>query len=299
MEELLLAFLSKTLNIDKKQVAELVKTEDGKEVKKDALDLLLGKHSEHIEKIKTSVDTKEFFNNGYAKAKQEVLNEQESKIAKHYGITKDLKGLDLVEAIVEEKTKALEKKEITPDEIKKSTVYQDVFTQLKKEKDDEIASITTKFQNEIAGYKRSETFKTIFSKADEVIDKLKPVFSTNPTIALNQRKTIYKALEANNFDVKEDGRVVPLTSDGKLKENEHGHPVSFDSIVTDITSNLFDLQAAEDRRSPGGGADDDKKPPVWNGTVPKDDNEYMKMIAEAKSIEEKKEITAAYEKANS
>ena len=82
--ELLTAYLSKTLNMDQQQVADLVKTEEG-EFKSDALALLLEKNSSHIEtlqaKAKPSEEVlSERFNNGYAKAKEEVLTKRENEI---------------------------------------------------------------------------------------------------------------------------------------------------------------------------------------------------------------------------
>jgi len=302
MEKLFTAYLSKTLNMDDKQVAELVKTEDG-EFKNDALDLLLKQNSSHIETLQSKAKPNEEllterFNNGYAKAQKEVLTKQENEIKQHFGISQDLKGLDLVQAVIKEKTKAVEQKEITPDEIKRSDVYLNMVNKMNEDSESKISEVTNQFTTQINDYKKKETFKTIYSAADVVINKLNPVFSKEPAIAQNQRKMIHSALESKKFEVKDNGRIIPLNKEDGILENEHGHPVEFDSIVTSITKGLFDLNTSQERNSPGSNDNsqnpEDKK--EWTGTTPANDAEYMKMISEASSIEEKKAITEAYEK---
>ena len=300
LDQLFTAYLSKTLNMDQQQVAELVKTDEGT-FKSDALNLLLNKNSSHIETLQSKASPSEEvltdrFNNGYAKAKEEVLTKQENEIKAHYGIDLDLKGLDLMNAVVKEKTKSLENQEITPDAVKRSETYLNMINQFQTEKEEEINKVTNNFQSQINDFKQKETFKIITSAADEIINKLNPVFSTQPAIAQNQRKMIHTSLQSKQFEIKDNGRIVPLNKDNKILENEHGHPVEFDSIVTNITTGLFDLNKSQERKSAGTIADEDNTNQTWTGNAPTNDRDYMKMIDGASTIEEKKAITEAYNK---
>ena len=103
---------------------------------------------------------------------------------------------------------------------------------------------------------------------------------------------------AKKFDIKDSGRIVPLREDGNILENEHGHPVEFESIVTSVTTGMFDLNKSTERQSPGA-VDTEDNTSKWTGTTPKDDREYMAMIEKASSVDEKKAITEAYNKQQS
>lgn len=289
--------------MDEKQVAELVKTEDGKEVKSDALDLLLTKNSEHIASIKAKWKPEddvltERFNNGYNKATTEILGKNETKLKEHYGVTNNLRGIELVDSIVAEKTKALENKEITDDEVKKSSVYSNMVNTMKTQGEEAVTQVENKYKLEIADFQKEQTFSTISGKADAIINELNPVFSENPVIAQNQRKMIHTALKSKSFEVKDD-RIIPIDKDGKVLENEQGHPIDFKSIVTSETTGLFDLKKSKDRSSAGSEEEEEEGGDIaWSGTAPKDDKEYMQMIDNASSKEDKIAITKAYNENN-
>jgi len=299
--ELLRQYLAKTLNLDTEQVAELVKTDDKESIKPDALDLLLAKDVERVDKLKAKGgDSKEAFDNGYKKATAEVISKLEKDAKDLFEITTEAKGLDLITAIVEHKTKGLKDREITADEIKKSAVYLNAIDKTKQESEQKIQQITEQFQGEIAGFKKKEGLVSVLQKADNYIDnELKPIWSKNPATALSQRKQIHGLISRRAYETKEDGRIVPLNGDNQLLEDAHGHPINFNDLIKQDVTSLLDLQVAENRKGAGELEDDPgagKDGWNWNGQKPKNDEEFISMVQKATSTDEKKAIRDSYEK---
>lgn len=298
MEEILIAFMSKTLNIDKEQVAELVKNAEG-ELKETALTDLLNLDKERVSRLSKGNDDelKTRFDNGYAKAKGEVLGEFEKTIREKFEFQSDKKGFELVTDLVESRVSSLKKDGLTPDSIKKSSTYLDLVEHKNKEMQDKIDALTNDYDGKINMFKSAEVSKKITEEAFGIIDMLKPVLSEDLTRATNQKKSIVeRILNTNKFEINE-GRIILLNADGKIMEDEHKNPIPFDKMVRDTTVSLFDLKKSEERSSaggPGSGADDKKIPFKWNGTAPTNDENYIKLISNADSLEEKQAITKAF-----
>jgi len=296
--ELLRAYVSRTLNMDNDQVAELVKTDDKESIKEDALDLLLAKDVTRVDKLKGKGDTTEAFNNGHKKGTTEALGKLEKEAKETFEIASEAKGLDLITAIVEHKTNGLKNKEVTPDEIKKSTTYLQAMDKAKAERTAAVEEVTNKLGLEISGFKKQASMANVYNRADTYIDSdLNPIWSKDATRAANQRKQIHKLIGERNFDIKENGKIVPLTADGKLLEDAHGHPIDFRSLVKQDTTSLLDLHESKPREGAGGVED---PPPGgkdgwnWNGQKPKNDDEFIKLVGKATSTEEKAAIRDSY-----
>ena len=298
MEDILTAFIAKTLNIAQEQVAELVKTDDNKSIKDNALQLLLDKDVDRITSLKLkSSDDGKTFDNGYKKAQSEVLSNFEDDIKKKYEITTEAKGSDLIQEIINGKIKNVDKKEVTDDDIKRSTTYLNALKSVEQKKLDEINSIKESHRKELNVFVRKEKLSDVFKSADDILNKSLIDFSKDPTISMNQRNVVHKLLAEKDYDVKEDKTILPLNSEGKLLEDDHGHPIPFENIVLESAS-FLPVRKSEDRDS-GGGTGDDTQPNQtgfsWNGQKPKSDDEFVNLISEAKTLEEKKAITESYD----
>ena len=71
IQKILTGVLAKTLNLGDGEIAELIK--DGEGVKEsDIIQKILDLDVQRVEKIKTSVDGKEKFQEGYKKGKEEI-----------------------------------------------------------------------------------------------------------------------------------------------------------------------------------------------------------------------------------
>lgn len=305
MEDILSAFVSKTLNIDESKFSELVKTDEG-EFKKDALALLLEKDQERVQGFKTADDDvlKKRFDNGFAKGKQESLGNFEKDVRTKFEFDNpDLKGIDLINAIVDTKVSSLNKGggKVTDDIVKAHPAYLGLHERLTKEKSEVVKEWETKYNGLETTVAQAKTMGVINTKANAIIDKLKPVFSADPLKATNQKKMILSQLASNKYDIQED-RIVVMDSTGTPLEDDHRNPVQFEALVQDITTGLFDLHQSKPRSSAGkgdgsneaGGSYENSDSWSWNKVKPKSDAEYMELIKNASSLEEKTAITESF-----
>lgn len=246
LQELLTEFVSRTLKIDKAAVTSaLFETEgDTLKVKSDALTFLTGKDAARITAI-TDVSNKKF-QDGYQKAKKEERSVFEQEIKDQYGIQSDAIGLDLINHIVAEKSKA---GEITDDIILKHPSFIKKERELIKAKEDAVAEILTKQKME----RNSEIFT---SKALDELEKLNPVLAQDANIAKNQKELFKMVLANENYDVAEDGTIILLNPDKSRRNDQHGHPIEFKDHVKSLASKYYQFQAADQRQA---GGDPNKK----------------------------------------
>jgi len=306
MEKIFSAFLSKTLNIDESKLSELVKTEEG-EFKPDALDKLLELDATRVQGLKTNDEglLTERFNNGYAKAKQEVFGNFENQVRSEFKVNNpELKGLELINAVVQSKVESLNVGDgsVTDNQVLKHPVYLDMTDRLMKEKSDVEQEWSQKFTGLETSITRNKTMDVVNSEAMKVISSLNPVFSEDSNKAHNQRQLILTQIGQHNFEV-QDNRIVVLDKEGKTMEDAHRVPLKFDTMVSDITQKLFDLHQQTARSSSGGqgvdsgtGSNDfaNTESWNWNKVTPQTDGEFMSLMDSANSLEEKTAITNAW-----
>lgn len=297
MENILIGFASKTLGMTEQQVAELVKTDEG-ELKPDALKLLIAEDKKRIDARKAKET--EMFDNGHSKGVSETMSKFEKEVKDKYGFNSDSKGVDLIAEIIEKNAKPGGKVELTPEAIKKSSTYIDAINKLKADNETAINSVKQDYEAKIGDFQKKEAYRTVGEAADKIVNSLNPIFSKNLDVAANQRKQIHKELQSKNFQLNDDGKIVPLKPDGKPLEDDHGHPVSFETVVRNVTTGLFDLNESSSRGSGGdeGAGGGGGEATTWSGTAPKTEKEYMEMISKAKDLDEKKAITEAWDKVN-
>lgn len=244
--ELLTEFVSRTLKIDKSAVTSALFEKEGDllKVKPNALTYLTEKDATRITTITEASNKK--FQDGYQKAKKEEREVFEKEIKDQYGIQSDAIGLDLINQIVAEKSKA---GEITDEVIMKHPSF------IKKEK--ELIKAKEEAVNEILTKQKMEKNSGIFtSKALDELEKLNPVLAEDVNIAKNQKEMFKMILANEKYDVTDDGNVILLNTDGTRRNDQHGHPIEFKEYVKTIASNYYQFRAADDRSA---GGDPNKK----------------------------------------
>ena len=305
MEKIFSAFLSKTLNIDESKLSELVKTEDG-EFKPEALNKLLELDATRVQGLKTADETllTDRFNNGYAKAKQEVFGNFENQVREQYKVSNpELKGLDLINAVVQSKVESLNVGDgnVTDNQVLKHPVYLDMTDRLMKEKSEVEQEWSQKFTGLELSITRNKTMDVVNAEAMKVISNLNPVFSEDSNKAHNQRQLILTQIGQHDFEV-QNNRIVVLDKEGKPMEDAHRVPLKFDDMVSNITTTLFDLHQQTARSSSGGqgGGTGTGTESVntdgwnWNKVTPQSENEFMSLMSKANSLEEKTAITNSW-----
>ena len=301
MKTIITGLLSKAYNFDNGKIAELFKdgeTELSEDQQKEILQKLLDEDAKRVEAIKKSVDTKPAFQDGFKKAQGEILTKFEKDLKEKFGLESDKMGLELVEELVSKKSEGGQGGDVTEDAIKRSKVFQDMESNLKKQ----ITTVKTEYEtkiNEIQdGYKAEQTFSNVSQKALQIFNGLNPILPQNKTVADNQVKFFVNTLKDFKFDV-QDERIVVMDKDGKVLEDGHGNSRSFEDIVKETASGLFEFKANNGGSGSGnGGQGQGGSGSSYAGNVPKTFEELEKVMSDASiSIEDRSNIMAEYEKA--
>lgn len=301
MKTIITGLLSKAYNFDNGKIAELFKdgeTELSEDQQKEILQKLLDEDAKRVEAIKKSVDTKPAFQDGFKKAQGEILTKFEKDLKEKFGIESDKMGLELVEELVSKKSEGGQGGDLTEDAIKRSKVFQDMESNLKKQ----ITTVKTEYEakiNEIQdGYKAEQTFSNVSQKALQIFNGLNPILPQNKTVADNQVKFFVNTLKDFKFDV-QDERIVVMDKEGKVLEDGHGNSRSFEDIVKETASGLFEFKANNGGSGSGnGGQGQGGSGSSYAGNVPKTFEELEKVMSDTSiSIEDRSNIMAEYEKA--
>ena len=301
MKTIITGLLSKAYNFDNGKIAELFKdgeTELSEQQQTEILNKILEIDAQRVENIKKSVDKKDAFQDGFKKAKSEVLTDFEKGLKEKFGIESDKTGLELVEEVVSKKSEGGQGGDLTEDAIKRSKVFQDMESNLKKQ----ITTVKTEYEtkiNEIQdGYKAEQTFSNVSQKALQIFNGLNPILPQNKTVADNQVKFFVNTLKDFKFDV-QDERIVVMDKDGKVIEDGHGNSRSFEDIVKETASGLFEFKANNGGSGSGnGGQGQGGSGSSYAGNVPKTFEELEKVMSDTSiSIEDRSNIMAEYEKA--
>ena len=301
MKTIITGLLSKAYNFDNGKIAELFKdgeTELSEDQQKEILQKLLEEDAKRVEAIKKSVDTKPAFQDGFKKAQGEILTKFEKDLKEKFGLESDKMGLELVEELVSKKSEGGQGGDLTEDAIKRSKVFQDMESNLKKQ----ITTVKTEYEtkiNEIQdGYKAEQTFSNVSQKALQIFNGLNPILPQNKTVADNQVKFFVNSLKDFKFDV-QDERIVVMDKDGKVLEDGHGNSRSFEDIVKETASGLFEFKANNGGSGSGnGGQGQGGSGSSYAGNVPKTFEELEKVMSDTSiSIEDRSNIMAEYEKA--
>ena len=301
MKTIITGLLSKAYNFDNGKIAELFKdgeTELSEQQQTEILNKILEIDAQRVENIKKSVDKKDAFQDGFKKAKSEVLTDFEKGLKEKFGVESDKTGLELVEEVVSKKSEGGQGGDVTEDAIKRSKVFQDMESNLKKQ----ITTVKTEYEtkiNEIQdGYKAEQTFSNVSQKALQIFNGLNPILPQNKTVADNQVKFFVNSLKDFKFDV-QDERIVVMDKDGKVLEDGHGNSRSFEDIVKETASGLFEFKANNGGSGSGnGGQGQGGSGSSYAGNVPKTFEELEKVMSDTSiSIEDRSNIMAEYEKA--
>ena len=301
MKTIITGLLSKAYNFDNGKIAELFKdgeTELSEDQQKEILQKLLDEDAKRVEAIKKSVDKKDAFQDGFKKAKSEVFKDFEKELKEKFGLESDKMGLELVEELVSKKSEGGQGGDLTEDAIKRSKVFQDMESNLKKQ----ITTVKTEYEtkiNEIQdGYKAEQTFSNVSQKALQIFNGLNPILPQNKTVADNQVKIFVNSLKDFKFDV-QDERIVVMDKDGKVLEDGHGNSRSFEDIVKETASGLFEFRANNGGSGSGNGRQGQGgSGSSYAGSVPKTFEELEKVMSDTSiSIEDRSNIMADYEKA--
>lgn len=305
-KKLILGVLGTLFKMPEVEVAELLKKSDGSEEfdEDKALQLIIDKDKTRIQALTDGSKGK--FDDGYKKGQKESMEKLEKALRTKYGIEEELQGEELVEAILTSKMVEVQKqsgkKDLTEDEIKKLPVFLNLEKSLRKAVDDAKAEGETAVNKLKEEFTQKEVFGSIKNKAIAHFKSKNPVLSEDATKADNQINFgLLSHLEGYKYQ-DNNGQMVILKPDGSRLEDGHGHPMTLESLVDDITSKTFDFKAAESRKNAGNGGDGgtggnggNSNTKKYSGKAPSNAKEYADtLLSNELSLEEKTDFKTTY-----
>jgi len=298
LKELITGFFGKTLNLTADEVAALLfENADEGTIKADALESLLTKDSNRIGKFKEERQT--YYDNGYKKAQKESLSKLEDQIKETFEISSDAKGLELIQEIVN--TKVSSTSNFDEEKVKVHPLYTKTVNELTKKIKETEGVWQQKFDAREKDLAKQNTFQDIKNKAKTLLENLKPILPSDSTKAEKQLSFFFNELNGYEFE-NQDGTII-IMKEGKLLEDKHGNRINFDAFIKDNAASIWDFQQGTAKSGTGNGKDGKTKDAVQgtdtNIKAPKDKAEFSRMIAEAKTPEERVAIADAFEKAQS
>lgn len=282
-EKILRGILSKAYKLDAGQIDEFLSTEtekDGKKVPKtddDVETLILDADKTRITTL-TKPKEGQTFSDGYKKGKKEALTDLEKEAKEKFGVETDVTGLELIEAIVEDKTKTAGKKqELTDDDIRKHPYFQNSEKAFKKQLKDKEEELNGKIAEKEKEFNRTSTLNTIKGNAWADVEGLKPVLPKNAAVAQTQKNNFLKAFDAYDFDMADPKNPV-VVENGKVKVDQHGHTVTLKDLAKQLAGEHFEFQ---NNNGGNNGGNDNNDHQNNNGT-----KTYPAGIVKPKTIEE-------------
>lgn len=282
---ILIGVLTKTLNRSEQEVTELLYQEEGGELtlKEGAMDEILSLDSVRVENIKKNAPIDpERLKNEYGRGKKEALDGFEKALKEKYSIDVDKQGVELVDSILAAKSKPTK---MTDDEVKKHPLYVALEKERvpKEEYDNKVKELED-FKNNIEIEKQYSILK---EEARTLLHEMNPIISENSLVAKTREDDFLKKFEK----YRREGDII-LDENGARLEDGHGNPLPFKELVKNVAQANYDFPMQGDKGNTGNNEPGIKKP--VHITVPKTEEEYVKMMNQEPDLQKRIAIKEAY-----
>ena len=244
-EELFLSFLTKVFNKTEDEVKPLIYNDKG-EINETAFETVLSFDTARVKRLKDEGTLK--FDNGYKKAQSEILKDNEALLKETFGIHDDLSYPEL---LIKAKELSTAKNKLTTDDVKKHPDYLALeATRVKKEDYEKVVSEFDTYKKNID---RTMKIGKVIDRATVTLDKFNPDFTPYadaPAIKANLLDAYRRSFEQfDDFEIT-DTNIIPI-KDGKRVEDEHGNPISFETLCKQNAGNYFKFLKQTPRGSSG------------------------------------------------
>ena len=261
--------MSKAYKLDDGTIGEILNAENADE--KSVISKILELDTQRVDKLKTSGGKDGTFQDGYAKAKKEVLSDFEKQLKETFETDSEKTGLDLITEILTAKTSEAGKKgQLTDDDVKKHPIYQAAEKAFKKQLADKETEYKAKLTEVESAAKKAQTFSSVKDNALAILEGLNPIYAKNPKVATTIKNQFLNELQGFEFERQADGSWL-VTKDGKVVEDGHGHSKSFEDIIKETSENYFEFQ--ENNGGQNAGNENKDNGSGGNVTVPKFKNQ--------------------------
>lgn len=265
IQKILTGLLSKAYKLDDGKIGEILNADNATEdsVIKELLEI----DTERISKIKPQTPKGETFQDGYAKAKKEVLQEFEANLKKTHNIESDNTGTDLIDEILQLKAAELAKTaDIDENKVKSHPTYIAMEKKFKKDLADAEKSADEKYKGLEAQMQKENVFLSVKEAADAALQALNPVLPKNAKAAATIKNQFYNELKGFTYEKQADGSFVIKDAEGNVKSDAHGHNLTLDALVKQTSENYFDF--AENNGGQNAGNQNGGQQGGFNGAVP-------------------------------
>jgi len=282
-QQLILNVFAKYFNKTDTELTELLYDKGEDEVlalKDDASTVLIDMDAEKVKRIRAESkgDPTKKFDEGYNKAKKEVLEKFEKDVRDKFGMDSDKRGLDLIAEFGESMNSG---NKITLEKIKTNPE----FLKLEKEMNDnfkvQIEELKGEFDTFKNGVEKGKSVSLVKDRAELAFLKLNPVLSEDTARSKKQTEMFLSRFEGFDYEFV-DGNIVIKDGDSRL-EDGHGNPIVFDAFVKSEAESLFDFKVQDPKKAPGNKSDGGGDP--TKSILPKKD--YNKMVNDAEGDMEK------------
>ena len=293
-KKILTGVLSKAFKLDDGKIAELSKDGENELSESEIISKILEIDVERVNTIKSSVDTKSAFQDGFKKAKKEVLDDLETNIKERFQIESEKTGIDLINEVVAKSTENSN----SEDAVRRSKTFLDMESNFKNE----IKNLKESYQNEVdtikSVYEGEKVFSAVNKSAMQILNELSPILPTNKAIADNQISAFLEKFKDFNFELQDD-RIVVLDKDKKVIQDAHGNTRGFDEIVKEKASTFFEFTS--NNGGSGSGNNNGSNGSSGSKVVAPKNLEELTKIMNDDSVDgnEKLLIAEAFEKTNS
>lgn len=288
--KILRGLLVKAYKKTESEVDELLQTSKGDDAnEEEILSGLLETDKNRVSEL-SKPKTGQTFQDGFKKAKAEVLSEQEKAIKEAFGIESDAQGIDLINEVVA--AKVPKDAQITEENIRKSPFFQAEERKHKKALAEATTAHEAKVKEIEAGYKKDTLRGEIRKAAIEALTGLNPVLSGNAKVAENQKNAYLQSFDSFEWEKNEAGQFIPM-KDGKVAVDEHGHTIQFEDLAKGKAGDYFDFAnnnggANGNNGNQQGSAAGGKNQQGQQGQTPKG---WPKSIPQTKSFDELQKYT--------
>lgn len=246
----------------------------------------------------TEAEKTKSFQEGFKKAKKEVLTESETAKKEAHGIKSDLTGIELDNFIIAEKLKEAGAK--SEDEIRKTPTYQALETKYKNDLKAANEATEAKVKELETGYKKEQTFTIIGKKAIDIITGLKVVLPTNAAVAETHKNDFLTELKGYEYEESADGKIL-VSKGGELLKDAHGHTLSYDDHVKAIAAKRFEFAANNGGQNSGSNpANSGTNPATYPAGIekPKDLASLTATLAKLTTPADKRIVLETFQKDN-
>lgn len=282
------------------EIIPIVKAEDGGSGTLDTSKLSEAREAFQTKLAKVKTDAlkgaEDKTENMVNKAVKNNSEKWESNLRKQFEeIDQSISGDELISAIAQAKGMKADLSTATTEEIKKLPIYSELIKEQKKHADEELQKVTGEFDTFKKGIESEKGKAKLWELGQGIAMKLNPVISDNEAVKKNQLARLRDLTTSIHNRIESDGSVTLLKEDGEPLVDDNANPISYESYVTRLVGENFDLK----QHSKKDGLKDGK--PVdggtsWNKAIPKTEAEYISIVRNKEvPLEERKALQTAWE----